>query len=209
MIGSLRVRTIAILLLAASLLTACASDEDTPPPSEPQAVQEPPPAPSLLDLRDVRRQPPGSAERAVISLWYWAQWGSSPNVAVAYHPTVRSGVGIDNLVGTFSQQRQAMMTARPRLLNSVTTKLGTFVAVRVERSGGEPVPESYLLRRDPERGWEILHDTFFERALGSFVQFTTQANINLDAEEPSDEAVQQGQAAARRFRALFAPADDG
>ena len=158
--------------------------------------------PGPLTLADLRTQPKGSAMAAVMELWFWGQWGSAPNVVAAYHTDVHTSVGAPNIAGAFSQQRDAMVSSHPRIVEVRRTPLGRFVALEVLTTTNPAARESFLLRRQRGR-WVIIHDTLLERAVAGYVQTLVQERIDPSASKPSPRAVRTGSAAARNYRSLF------
>src|SRR4051812_7894243 len=67
--------------------------------------------PGALTLKDIDREGKGSAQAAIFRLWFWGQWGSAPNIVSMYDPKVRSAVGVSNITGAYSQQRDTLVAS--------------------------------------------------------------------------------------------------
>lgn len=156
----------------------------------------------LVRLDDLRKLDDGSPERAVLTLWYWAQWGSIPNVVDAYAPSVRDAIGARRIAGSFTQQRESMKLLRPEIKDVSRTEKGALVTTLIRPRGAAPVPDSWLLRRREGR-WQVVHDTFLERSVASFVQSVVQESVDPEAREPSRRAEAAGRRARNEYQRLF------
>ncbi len=157
--------------------------------------------PRALRLADLRREPEGSPQSTVLRLLYFAQWGSAPNVASAYHPTVRKELGVSNIVGTYSQQRTALATSRPRIVENIRTSTGAFVSIELLRADAAPAPHSFALQRRFGH-WRIVYDTLLEGSLANYV--ASARSRNAAGKPPDRLAARQGREAAETYRGLFA-----
>jgi hypothetical protein len=161
--------------------------------------------PSPLRLADLRSERPGSPQEALLRLFYWAQWGSAPNIASSYDPAIRKRVGVSQIVGAYSQQRASLATSRLRFVESTETSAGRLVSLELLRADGPPARHSFLLRRR-DGGWRVVFDTLLEGALVTYVS-SIHSRKPAD-EQPDRRALAQGQAAARVYRDVFASALD-
>ena len=161
--------------------------------------------PSPLRLADLRSERTGSPQEALLRLFYWAQWGSAPNVASAYDPTIRKRVGVTRIVGAYSQQRASLATSRLRFVESTETSAGTLVSLELLRADGPPARHSFLLRRR-DGNWRVIFDTLLEGALVTYV--SSIHSRTAPSEQPDRRALSQGQAAAQVYRDIFASALD-
>jgi hypothetical protein len=134
-------------------------------------------------------------------LFYWAQWGSAPNVASAYDPAVRRAAGVGNIVGAYSQLRDTLATSRPRFLEITSSAAGAFVSLELLRADAAPARHSFLLQRRDGR-WQIVFDTLLERGLANYV--ASLRSRNSADKLPDRSAVRQGRLAAHEYRRLFA-----
>jgi hypothetical protein len=158
-------------------------------------------APTPLRIADLRREPRGSAQAAVLRLFYFAQWGSAPNIASAYDPLVRNAVGVSNIVGTYGQQRSALATSRPRIIESTATATGTFVSLELLRADAPPARHSFSLRQRYGR-WQIVFDTLLEGGLDAYI--SSVRSRSPVGRPPDRSAARQGREAAQNYRGLFA-----
>ena len=199
-------------LLGAMLVgVACNGDDDRSSASLPgtsvavkadgSLEEDPPP----LTLRDVQRQPAGSAQERVMRLWFLAQWGNIPAVVALYDPVVRREVGVELLSGGYAVQRPVLLASRPRIAYTTSTELGMTVGLDVYRRGAPPLRDSFLLRKSRD-GWSVVYDTVLERAFTSYAQFSLNADPSA---KPSRDAVRAGKASAARFRSAYLLVRDG
>lgn len=162
-------------------------------------------APTPLRRADLRTQRPGTARAAVLNLLYFAQWGSAPNIAAAYDPAIRAAIGVSNIVGTYSQQRAALLTSRPRILESRETRTGSFVAVELLRADASPARHSFSLRRRLGR-WRIVHDTLLEGGLENYA--ASSQSRNPVGQPPDARAASRARELVRTYRGMFASIPD-
>jgi hypothetical protein len=152
--------------------------------------------PKPLTLADVRDMPEGSAQRTVMELFFWSQWGSAPNIVAAYSPAVVGFVGVLNLAGAYAGKRASLLASLPRIINTVPTRLGSTVNVELLRRNLPPERQSFALQREGGR-WRIVFDTLLEDGLAAYVQgVDTPAFARL----PPNRAVQAGARAVRDYR---------
>jgi hypothetical protein len=157
-----------------------------------------------LRLADLRREQRGP-QAAILRLFYFAQWGSAPNIASAYDPAVRRVVGVSNIVGTYSGQRASLAKSRLRIIESTKTPTGTFVSVELLRADAPPERHSFSLRQRFGQ-WRIVYDTLLEGGLANYV--ASMRSRNPVDKLPDRRAVIQGQTTAQRYRGLFASTID-
>jgi hypothetical protein len=153
-----------------------------------------------LTLNDLKKYKAGTPAAAVMELFFYAQWGSSPNVASMYDPGAVRAVGIDNLVGTYSAVRPSLNALQLRVLTDRTDSVGGFVAVEGRSREADPVRYSFELRNSGGR-WRVVFDTLLEGALPSYVQ------DSLDPEHPgspSSRARRAGIRVASDYRVYYA-----
>jgi hypothetical protein len=210
-----RIASVAAATIVAGL-SACAGSDDgevassdriartgaSPAAVGPQGRLTAQPAP--LTLADLRKQPKGSPQAAVLELWFWGQWGSAPNIVAAYMPRIRSTIGVSNITGAYAQQRVDLLDSLPRIAAVRRTKLGAFVGLEILTKQNEPRRESFLLQQPSSDGWRVAYDTLLERALAGYVQTTVQSTIDPNAERPAARAIREGVAVAQTYRDAFA-----
>jgi hypothetical protein len=186
-----------VALLAVGAIACGSTSKPAPRPAATAA----PGAPQLrlLEQADLRKFPAGAPQRAVLTLWYWSQWGSWPNVVTAYAPAVRKAVGDDRIAGTYAQQRGTMQLSQIEIRGVDTGSTATVVRTIIRPPAGAPIAESWTLREGAAHGWEVLHDTFLERGLTPYVQAVTQDRVAPGASKIDPRA----QLAARRAREAY------
>jgi hypothetical protein len=153
--------------------------------------------PGLMRLRDVRKARSGSASEKVLELWYWAQWGSIPNIIATYDPTVVSEVGASDLAGAYSLQRSYLAAARPELVDESESDGFAFVTLRALRADDKPQSLGFTLRRTGGE-WRVVFDTLLESALATYVQYRNTPDPN--SRNVPVAAVRAGIEAARKYR---------
>ena len=157
--------------------------------------------PDPLSLEDVQKQRRGTPAEAVMKLWYWAQWGSSPNIIAAYHPAVVRRLGSADIAGSYAGQRASLLAAQPRIVNVVPgrdeTSVVTLDALRVNLP-----PEHYSFTvRKVGTEWFVVFDTLLESGITAYVQFRNTPNP--DSKSVPAAAKRAGLAAARSYRVAF------
>jgi hypothetical protein len=159
--------------------------------------------PSPLTLEDVHRRPVGSPEYTVMSLLFWAQWGSPANIVAEYDPGVARLLGVSNLVGAWESIRQSIVTSLPKIVFEQTdaAKNQAFVGMLFETTLGPPTRQSFVLRR-MAGGWRIVYDTLLESALPGYV--AEQVTPNPAAKHDSGVALHSGLGYAATYRAYWA-----
>jgi hypothetical protein len=158
--------------------------------------------PSPLTARDISKQPRGSAPQALMLLWFYGQWGSTPSIYWMYATKVRRAFGPEVIPGAYTQSRTDMLNVQPRIVGTQRTPRGTLVTVELLSATDPPREESFLFAREGRR-WRVRYDTYFDAILQGYVQSRAQERINAAAERPSPLAVAAGVRAGRRYRGLF------
>lgn len=161
--------------------------------------------PKPLTLKDVDAQPSGSPQRAVLTLWFWAQWGSAPNIIAAYDPKVVERTGQLNVLGAYAAIRQSVLQTRPRIVSVQQGNGVTTVLLEVLSRTSTPARHSFALERVDGK-WLIENDTLLEGALPGYVQSITQ-RTPVGA-KPDAAAVRAGLNAAATYRGAFADQPD-
>lgn len=157
--------------------------------------------PRPLSLDEVARTGRGSPSRAVMHLWYWGQWGSTPNIISAYDPTVVRRVGAGDTAGAYSNIRASLLASRPRIVDVSRGVDGlAFVSLEALSKNAPPEPYSFTLRKSGGR-WVVVYDTLLESAIAAYTQFRRSPDPN--GKRPPPVAVRAGLAAARNFRVAF------
>ncbi len=185
-------RRISILAgVMAVLVAGCGGDTRQPdPPSGTAAARVAPLTPG-----DIDRQREGSAERTVLELWFWAQWGSVPSVVALYDPEVLEEVGYELVAGGYAFRRSALLDSRPRIAYTQRTDGGTVVGVD---PGAGKAQESFLLHR-VNGDWKVVFDTVLERGLDEYIRSVGRM---VDG-RPSPGTVADARRAASSYRVAF------
>lgn len=162
-------------------------------------VVDPPP----LTLKDVERQPVGSPGYTVMSLLFWAQWGSPANIVAEYDPGVARVVGVSNVVGVWESIRQSILLALPKIIFERFNSAGNqaFVGLQLETTSGPPARQSFVLRRTAQ-GWRVVYDTLLEGALPGYV--AELLTPDPSAKGAAAAAVHRGVGDAAAYRAYWA-----
>lgn len=201
--------TVAMLASAVAVLPGCAAKSAEHPGvpvsgavrvlADGRLATDPPP----LTLRDIERLPAGSPARTVMMLFFWAQWGSPPNVAATYDPGVARVVGVSNLVGTWESIRPSIVHTLPKVtIERIDARRGeAFVGMELASTAGPPARQSYELRRVGRR-WQVVYDTVLDHALPGYV--AEQLAVDPTAKRLSPAADRAGIRAAARYRAYWA-----
>jgi len=195
-----RVRAVtAILLVSTVVLTGCGGGaKDTmvrtgSPTLERDAQGRLRTAPAPLTLSDVARQKRDTPQRTVVSVLFWAQWGSVSNVLVAYDARVISRLGRNTVADAFMHARDQFLRSAPRIAGARIRGPRATVLVEMYSQLEPPKPHSYeLVQRDG--GWVVVYDTVLEGALSS----NALQRVDPNAPTPNRAALQ---AAARIARA--------
>lgn len=154
--------------------------------------------PPPLTLAAVERERKGSVRAVLMELFFWAQWGSAPNLVDPYDPAVVRSLGVRPLTGAFSLLRTQLADAQPRVISTARRNGLAFVAVELASKENEPQRESFLLRR--VRGdWKIVFDTLLERGLKSWGEFRAAGRPRTS---PAAAAA-LGDRVAERYRSAF------
>lgn len=154
-----------------------------------------------LTLAQVARIPQADPASTVMRLWFWAQWGSFPNVAASYDPRVIQIAGPQGFFQVFVIQRSTLLQFHPRV-TAVTIRGPTaFVAVVGEAAGVKPYYTSFDLRR-VSNVWLITHDTLLEGTLPSAIAGLLDPNPVRTV--PPAQYLRQGEAVMTRIRAYAA-----
>ena len=157
--------------------------------------------PDPLSLADVAQERKGTPAEAVMKLWFWAQWGSSPNIIASYHPAVVRRLGSADIAGAYAMKRASMLQTRPRFVD-VSKAASGDVVVTLEglQVNTPPQPYSFTLRRVAGQ-WMVIFDTLLEDGLAAYVQFRLVPDP--DAKRPPAAAQRGGLETARAYRVAF------
>jgi hypothetical protein len=177
-------------LLITLALTGCGGSSEVSARKDGSLTATPPP----ITVKQIDSKSPGSPERAIYQLWFWAQWGSLPNVVLSYHPHVRAALGPGNIAGGYKIARGELLASRPRIVAVRRGPAGVSVGLEVQHRDAEPTRESFLLRRG-RGGWLVVYDTLLERQLSAYAQQRLEPS-----KTPSGRAALASHALAARYR---------
>jgi hypothetical protein len=190
-----RLRLTIVALGATVALTACSggNGKSSEAGSETSASRP-------LTYADVVKRGENTPAGAVLLLWFWAQWGSAPNVVAMYDPRVVRAVGARNISGIYTWLRGTLVELRPRIVGNIRTRKNlAFIAVEARSATTGPVRYSFLLR--PTDGdWVVMYDTLLHDSLPQYVAFKVDGQVSAN---PSRRAREQGELLANRYRDLF------
>jgi hypothetical protein len=159
--------------------------------------------PAPLTLQDVERQPVGSPGYTVMSLLFWAQWGSPANIVAEYDPGVARAVEVSNLMGAWEAIRPSILLALPKIVFERSNAAGNqaFVGLQLETTSGPPTRQSFVLRRTAQ-GWRIVYDTLLAGALPGYVVELLAPNGSTKSATAA--AIRIGVSDAAAYRAYWA-----
>jgi hypothetical protein len=162
-------------------------------------VTDPPP----LTLQDVGHHSAGSPGYTVMSLLFWAQWGSPANIVAEYDPGIARVLGVSNLVGAWEAIRQSILTSLPKIVfeHYNAARNQAFVGLQLATTLGPPARQSFVLRRTPQE-WRIVYDTLLAGALPGYV--TEEVTPNPAAKHPAGAAIHTGIGYAAAYRTYWA-----
>jgi len=160
--------------------------------------------PTPLTLADVTHQPTQSADRALMSFFFYAQWGSGPALGDAFDPRIVNAIGSLNLSGAWLANRTMLLSVTPHITGTRVTRAGTVVLVQLLSQTAAPQPESFLFAH---RGaaWRLAYDSLTDAFLASFVQSVVQSAKDPTGTAALPAAVAAGQRADREYRRLTLP----
>lgn len=154
--------------------------------------------PPLLSLADVAKTRAGSPEQTVTRLFYYAQWGSLPDLAGLYDPSVLRVVGLDEVTGAYAYARPSLATFRPRVVSTQRAGNRALVNIEVLSKTTPPVRDSLVLRqRDGE--WTIAYDSQFDRLLRTYLRYRADGATRP---VPTPNAVRSAETSAAAYRLL-------
>jgi hypothetical protein len=206
---STRLRGAALVALASAVLSSCGgSDGGSSAQVESKGRLKADPDP--LTLTDLSRVPKDSPQETVLRLYFWAQWGSAPNIAAVYDRAFQEGLGIPRIADAFVAVRPELLISSPRIVGTERNRLGTLVTVELRTRYGRPQLESFLLQRR-SGGWVIVYDTLLQRAMGTLAQSRVVAGRAKPGRAALARATVGAARASRQYRvvALSASGADG
>jgi hypothetical protein len=155
--------------------------------------------PVPLTFAQVSKAGRTSPAGTVLSLYFWAQWGSIANVVSMYDPRIRRAVGPMRIADAYVDQRVPLLGTQVVIRDVVASPLGKLVTLDAFTKNYPPVHDSFLLNRRNGR-WYVVHDTLLERGLAVIVG--AKASRGLTGQAAVRRAQTAGAAAARNYRSL-------
>ena len=167
-------------------------------------------APALLSESAIAKSAKrGSPAEATLRFFYWAQWGSLPNVVQAYDPLVAARVSPSVIADAWYLQRFSLKATEPRIVRSDSVRRGTVtVTLQLLRQNAGPQKEYFTLhriRRQP--GWYVVFDTMLYHTISSAVALAVPGYLSPGG---SANARRVGATAAANYRrSAFRTVRDG
>jgi len=155
--------------------------------------------PAPLTVEAVERQPERSAQRAVMQLIFWAQWGNLPAIVDVYDSRIVDRLSVSKIAGTYDYLRPELLTSQPRIITTRRGGGGDLVSVEFTRVRYPPARESFLMRRR-DGAWRVVYDTLLERG----IEGSTIVQLEPGDSTPSPYARRRGALAAKRYRDAYA-----
>lgn len=192
--------TIALALIA----TSCGSDRSSSEEMVRTGQRAPAQAsdgrlesnPDPLTLRDVARQPRGSARATVVEVLFWAQWGNLPAIVDRYTRQVVTEVGVPRFTGAWAWLRPQTASSLYRIVLVRRNGARTFVGLESATTSGPKAREAFVLRRVAGR-WRVAYDTMLDRGLEGHV---TAITPDSSRGRPNGAAQRAGKRAAQAYR---------
>jgi hypothetical protein len=156
-------------------------------------------AASPLTIAAIEKLPSNSVQETIMTLWFYAQWGASPNIVAMYDPRARTALGSSRIASAYSQARPEVLAAVPRIVGRRRIATRTLVLVDVLSKDAPPSHESFLLVKR-FGSWRVLHDSFLERNIVPVVRSEVQLRVAPRATKSVGEAELAGSRAAARYR---------
>ena len=124
----------------------------------------PGPATRPLSLAEVRRQPPDSPQRAVLSMLVSAKLGQATNLASQYDPSALTRLKAGRVASTYARLRAALGTTS--FVVHVPKVDGSRATLAVALSEADKPARSYQFGLRKTGGdWRIERDGLYDRAL--------------------------------------------
>jgi hypothetical protein len=146
----------------------------------------------------------GTPEATVLQLFSLLDLQVLPETPALYSGRVTEVLGARQIVDAFESQVPALLPIRVRVVQQKKVDLGQIVVVRLNL-GDRTARYSFILQREGDR-WRIVYDTLLADGLRFQGQLQAQRRIAPRAEQPSPQAVEAGNRAARVYRNLLIPA---
>ncbi len=156
--------------------------------------------PAPLTLKALDEFDAGSAQRSVMTLLFWAQWGNLPAVVEAYDPDVRDALGVSAITSSYSWLRGSLLVSQPRLVSVTRTGENVFLGLELRSTTGAPQRESFVMHRDGDQ-WRVRYDTLLDR--GIYGATITRLNPDPSATRQPVKVLREAEAAAQRYRDTY------
>jgi hypothetical protein len=157
-------------------------------------------SPDPLTFAQISKAGAGTPAGTVMTLFFWTQWGSIPNVVAMYDPRIRAALGSITIADAYEDQRAAALATEVAVQDVVRSRLGTVVTVDGLTRDFPPSRDSFLLSRRNGR-WYILQDTVLERGLAAIAGARASRGLSGAAAARREQVA--GAVAARNYRNLM------
>jgi hypothetical protein len=155
--------------------------------------------PAIVSAKQIAGYPANTPQRSVLTIWRYGELGDDLPVVAQYHPKVRRVLGETTIAAAYDLQRSYLVDVVPTILGVDSTSQGEVVTLEETPKSGSPLIDTFVFRK-VNGTWQIVYDTFLQRALQYYVQ--TQMDPNVSA-RPTQKALQAGQAEAAAYRNIF------
>ena len=179
---------IGFVVLVAGLVTGCGSGDD---PGDA-------PSTDLLTVKQVEEAGAGTPRAAVTRLFFFAQWGSAPNLIGSYSPGTVRALGPRNIAAGYAVLRRQLLATRPQITGELETSRGVLVNVELRREQGASQQESVLVRRRAGE-WMVVYDSFLARGLELSVRLDSG---QVDPNRAPPAAIREARSVLRRYYGL-------
>jgi hypothetical protein len=178
----LRRRITVALVLSMALLAGCGSSGS----GETSA-----PAPKLLSIKDLEKQPAGSPEAALYRLHFFIQWGSARNLIAMIDPDVTNAVGIPDLIDAYAFLRPGLAASRLRIAGKMSTREGQLITYEVIGPSGPSQTDSALFGKIGNQ-YVVLYDSLLDRGIpGSILAANTDKPETVAGKREVADRVQE------------------
>jgi hypothetical protein len=155
--------------------------------------------PAPLTVEKLEEMQRGTAEKAVMTLLFWAQWGNYPSVVDGYDADVVDSL-VTAITGAYAWLRPSLLVSQPRLVSVRPAGDNTFVGVELRSTNGAPTRESFLMHR-VAGDWRLRYDTLLDRGIfGAAIQRLTP---DPNAKTQPARVLREAEAEAQRYRDTY------
>ena len=138
--------------------------------------------------------------RAVLRLWYWIHWGSTPNIVGAYDPAVVRVLGAADIARAYAGQLPTLKLYTLRVTSRAQRGNRAFLGVEGRGPNLRPLRIGFDLRRIGT-GWVITYDSYLDGLITDVVAARADPDPLRTKHPPA--YIKRGQILTDRFRTLF------